>query len=87
MVPAVLNLLQKQKVPTISSNNQPVGNFDVKLAFIDAGMVTRLNEKDQSNFFKLTWSVIKGDAKSCTQLIKSLSTLELDPKVSLSLET
>lgn len=50
-------------------------------------MVTRLNEKDQSNFFKLTWSVLKGDAESCTQLIKSLSTLELDEKVSRSLET
>jgi predicted unusual protein kinase regulating ubiquinone biosynthesis (AarF/ABC1/UbiB family) len=65
LVPAVLNLLQKQKVPKIT-RPLPIGNFDVKLAFIDAGMVTRLNEKDQANFFKLTWSVIKGDAKSCT---------------------
>ena len=66
---------------------QPNEHFDVKLAFIDAGMVTKLNEKDQSNFFKLTWSVLKGDAESCTQLIRSLSTLELDPKVSESLAT
>jgi hypothetical protein len=50
-------------------------------------MVTKLNEKDQSNFFKLTWSVLKGDAESCTALIKSLSTIELDKEVSDSLST
>ena len=48
-------------------------------------MVTKLNEKDQSNFFKLTWSVLKGDAESCTALIKSLSTIELEKEVSDSL--
>ena len=48
-------------------------------------MVTRLSEKDQENFFKLTWSVLKGDGNSCTELIWSLSTVELDPKVSESL--
>ena len=44
----------------------PNPNFDVKLAFIDAGMVTRLGQKDQENFFKLTWSVIQRDATACT---------------------
>jgi len=73
-------------VPKISSSAQNNVDFDVKIAFIDAGMVTKLNEKDQSNFFKLTWSVLKGDAASCSQLIRSLSTLELDPQVSESLE-
>jgi predicted unusual protein kinase regulating ubiquinone biosynthesis (AarF/ABC1/UbiB family) len=50
-------------------------------------MVTRLSESDQNRFFELVWSVLKGDKKSCTELIRSLSTIKLDPKVDESLTT
>lgn len=45
LVPGVLELYQSGKWPKqrkISSND----NFDIKLAFIDAGMVTSLSERD-----------------------------------------
>jgi predicted unusual protein kinase regulating ubiquinone biosynthesis (AarF/ABC1/UbiB family) len=52
--------------------------FTVKLAFIDAGMVTSLSERDQTNFFKFVWHVVTRDAEACTRHIKALSIHELD---------
>jgi len=52
--------------------------YSVKLAFIDAGMVTSLSEKDQMNFFKFVWHVATRDAEACTRHIKGLAINELD---------
>ena len=57
LVPNLMELYTTGRLPKnnrIPSND----NFDIKLAFIDAGMVTSLSERDQSNFFNLAWSVI-----------------------------
>jgi len=56
------------------------------LAFIDAGMVTSLSEKDQSNFFSFVWYVVNRDGPACTQFIKSLATNKIDEKVIDSLD-
>ena len=60
--------------------------YSVKLAFIDAGMVTSLSEKDQRNFFKFVWHVVTRDAEACTNHIKSLAINELDQKIINSLD-
>ena len=61
--------------------------YSVKLAFIDAGMVTSLSEKDQTNFFKFVWHVVTRDAEACTRHIKDLSINELDHKIIASLDS
>ena len=60
--------------------------YTVKLAFIDAGMVTSLSERDQTNFFKFVWHVVTRDAEACTRHIKALAINELDHKVLESLD-
>lgn len=69
-----MNLLSKNKA--VSSNKNQIindGSYDIKLAFIDAGMVTSLSEKDQYNFFQLAWSIINRDALTCSKVIKGLT--------------
>lgn len=60
--------------------------YTVKLAFIDAGMVTSLSELDQTNFFKFVWHVVTRDAEACTKHIKALSINELDSHIITSLD-
>ena len=58
----------------------------MKLAFIDAGMVTSLSEGDQSNFFSFVWYVVNRDGPACTKFIKSLAVNQIDPQVTDSLD-
>lgn len=58
----------------------------MKLAFIDAGMVTSLSEKDQANFFSFVWYVVNRDGPACTKFIKSLAINRIDDKVVDSLD-
>ena len=85
LVPAIMSLASKNKAV---SNKQFVndGSYDIKLAFIDAGMVTSLSEKDQYNFFQLAWSIINRDALTCSKVIKGLTVKEIQAGVLESLD-
>ena len=57
LVPGLMEIYTSGKIPKtklIPSND----NFEIKIAFIDAGMVTSFTERDQSHFFQLIWAVI-----------------------------
>jgi len=56
------------------------------MAFIDAGMVTSLSERDQSNFFSFVWCVCSRDGQACTKHIKSLASNKIDPNLMESLD-
>lgn len=85
LVPQIMNLFSKNK----GISNKPIindGSYDIKLAFIDAGMVTSLSEKDQYNFFQLAWSIINRDALTCSKVIKGLTVKAIQPSVLESLD-
>lgn len=80
-----MQLLSKNKA---ASNKKIVddGSYDIKLAFIDAGMVTSLSEKDQYNFFQLAWSIINRDSLTCSKVIKGLTVKKIELSVLASLD-
>ena len=86
-VPRLMNLIySKGRSWNLNVAREIESAYTVKLAFIDAGMVTSLSERDQTNFFKFVWHVVTRDAEACTRHIKALSINELDHKVLESLD-
>ena len=84
-VPALIKIFVLRQWPTKRIlSDEP--DWDVKLAFIDAGMVTSLNERDQYNFFQLAFSVITRDSVSCSKAIKECAVFAISPEVEISLD-
>jgi len=85
LVPALIKICVMRQWPTRRIPTDDA-DWDIKLAFIDAGMVTSLNERDQYNFFQLAFSVITRDSASCSRAIKECAVAAIDPEVEVSLD-
>lgn len=87
-VPRLMNFIySKGRSFNLNIAREIESQYTVKLAFIDAGMVTSLSERDQTNFFKFVWHVVTRDAEACTNHIKALAINELDEGIIKSLDS